>query len=122
MSAAKLKNRGRFAPLSRHKAAPTTVAQAFEYQCFPTLDLIAPDVALLQQAAEAIERLRTQGPVLVCCALGYSRSASAVAAWLLLSGRCSDAQQAEALIRKARPGIVLHPAHRLALQQLGAQP
>ncbi|WP_284365324.1 dual specificity protein phosphatase family protein, partial [Pseudomonas putida] len=94
----------------------------FEYQCFPTLDLIAPDVALLQQAANAIERLRAQGPLLVCCALGYSRSASAVAAWLLLSGRCSDAQQAEALIRKARPGIVLHPAHRLALQQLGALP
>ena len=122
MSAAKLKNRGRFAPLSRHKAAPTTAEPAFGYQCFPTLDLIAPDVALLQQAANAIERLRAQGPLLVCCALGYSRSASAVAAWLLLSGRCSDAQQAEALIRKARPGIVLHPAHRLALQQLGAQP
>ncbi len=91
-------------------------------QCF-TLDLIAPDVALgYTQAAEAIERLRAQGPVLVCCALGYSRSASAVAAWLLLSGRCSDAQQAEALIRKARPGIVLHPAHRRPLQRLGAQP
>ena len=121
MSAAKLKNRGRFAPLSQHKAAPSA-APAFEYQCFPTLDLIAPDAALLQQAANAIERLRAKGPLLVCCALGYSRSASAVAAWLLLSGRCSDAQQAEALIRKARPGSILHPAHRLALQQLGAQP
>jgi len=117
-----LKNQGRFAPLSRHKAAPTTAEPAFEYQCFPTLDLIAPDVALLQQAAEAIERLRAHGPVLVCCALGYSRSASAVAAWLLLSGRSSNAQQAEVMIRTARPDIVLHPAHRRALQQLGAQP
>ncbi|WEK31789.1 MAG: phosphatase PAP2/dual specificity phosphatase family protein [Candidatus Pseudomonas phytovorans] len=102
--------------------APTEVVSVLGYQCFPTLDLIAPDVALLRQAANAIERMRVQGPVLVCCALGYSRSASAVAAWLLLSGRSSDAQQAEALIRKARPGIVLHPAHRRALQQLGAQP
>ncbi|MDH1046187.1 dual specificity protein phosphatase family protein, partial [Pseudomonas juntendi] len=112
----------RFAPLSRRKAAPTTIASALDYQCFATLDLIAPDVALLQQAANAIEHLRAQGPVLVCCALGYSRSASAVAAWLLLSGRSSDAQQAEALIRQARPGIVLRNAHHQALQQLGAQP
>ncbi|MGE8321883.1 MAG: phosphatase PAP2/dual specificity phosphatase family protein [Pseudomonas sp.] len=97
-------------------------ASAVGYACFPTLDLIVPDSPVLYQAATAIERLRCQGPVLVCCALGYSRSASAVAAWLLLTGRCSDAQQAEALIRKARPGIVLHPAHRQALQHLGAQP
>jgi len=90
------------------------------YRSLPTLDLIAADANLLQQAADAIEHLRTQGPLLVCCALGYSRSASAVAAWLLLSGRCSDAAQAEALIREARPGIVLHPAHRQVLQHLGA--
>jgi len=90
------------------------------YRSLPTLDLIAADAKLLQQAADAIEHLRTQGPLLVCCALGYSRSASAVAAWLLLSGRCSDAAQAEALIRQARPGIVLHPAHHQVLQQLGA--
>ncbi|MEN4827326.1 phosphatase PAP2/dual specificity phosphatase family protein [Pseudomonas sp. P39-UII1] len=92
------------------------------YRSLPTLDLIAADAELLQQAADAIEHLRTQGPLLVCCALGYSRSASAVAAWLLLSGRCSDAAQAEALIRLARPGIVLHPAHRQVLKQLGAHP
>ncbi|WP_063913423.1 phosphatase PAP2/dual specificity phosphatase family protein [Pseudomonas sp. p21] len=117
---------GRFAALSRHKAAPTGSASAGQaahgYACFPTLDLIAPESPLLHQAAVAIERLRSQGPVLVCCALGYSRSASAVAAWLVLTGRCSDARQAEALIRKARPGVVLHSAHRQAVQQLGAQP
>ncbi|WP_144174860.1 phosphatase PAP2/dual specificity phosphatase family protein [Pseudomonas sp. Kh13] len=115
----------RFAALSRHKAAPTGYASAGQaahgYACFPTLDLIAPESPLLHQAAVAIERLRSQGPVLVCCALGYSRSASAVAAWLVLTGRCSDARQAEALIRKARPGVVLHSAHRQALQQLEAQ-
>ncbi|MFV3289246.1 phosphatase PAP2/dual specificity phosphatase family protein [Pseudomonas sp. NY11955] len=102
--------------------APTEVTPALGYRCFPALDLIAPDNALLQQAANAIERLRAQGPVLVCCALGYSRSATAVAAWLIITGRCNDAQQAAALIRKARPGIVLHNAHHQALQQLGAQP
>lgn len=92
------------------------------YQSLPTLDLIAPDRETLQQAAKAIEHCQRQGPVLVCCALGYSRSASAVAAWLLLSGRCASAEQAQALIRQARPGVVLQPAHQLALQQLEAHP
>jgi protein-tyrosine phosphatase len=92
------------------------------YHSLPTLDLIAPDSQLLAQAARAIEDMRQHGPLLVCCALGYSRSASAVAAWLLLSGRCNNVEQAETLIRNARPGVVLHPAHRLALQQLEAHP
>lgn len=93
-----------------------------EYLSLPTLDLITPGRETLQQAAQAIEGLRQHGPVLVCCALGYSRSASAVAAWLLVSGRCTHIDQAEALIRRARPQVVLHPAHRQALQQLQVQP
>jgi len=47
----------------------------------------------------------------VCCALGYSRSAASVAAWLLRSGRASDADAAVAIVRAARPGIVLGKAH-----------
>ncbi|MDZ3995416.1 putative protein YnbD [Pseudomonas sp. Teo4] len=101
---------------------PCSTTQGIDYQLLPTLDLVAPQSQLLQQAAVAIERLRQQGPLLVCCALGYSRSASAVAAWLLLTGRCSDIAQAQVLIHKVRQGVVLSPAHRLALQQLDAQP
>ncbi|MDF9618205.1 phosphatase PAP2/dual specificity phosphatase family protein [Pseudomonas entomophila] len=104
------------------KPAPTQSASPRRYHNLPTLDLVAPSSQLLQQAAKAIEDLRQQGPLLVCCALGYSRSASAVAAWLVLSGRCNDVDEAETLIRKARPGVVFHPAHRLALQQLEAHP
>ena len=102
--------------------AMTTLETPQDYQSLPTLDLIVPDREILQQAAKAIEHHHQQGPVLVCCALGYSRSASAVAAWLLLSGHCTSASQAEALIRQARPGVVLHPAHRLVLHNLEAQP
>ncbi|MFF7109898.1 phosphatase PAP2/dual specificity phosphatase family protein [Pseudomonas sichuanensis] len=96
--------------------------QPVQYRSLPSLDLIAPSRQTLEQAAAAIEHLRQHGPVLVCCALGYSRSASAVAAWLIISGRCSDASQAEMLIRKARPKVVLHSAHRRALQQLETHP
>lgn len=86
------------------------------YCSLPSLDLVAPDALTCQRAAEAIERLRHEGPLLVCCALGYSRSATALAAWLLHSGRCQSVESAVALIRQARPQIVLGPQHLAALQ------
>ncbi|KRP62932.1 phosphatase PAP2/dual specificity phosphatase family protein [Pseudomonas trivialis] len=92
--------------------------QGRAYQCIPALDLIAPTPAECRHAAEAIERLRVSGPLLVCCALGYSRSATAVAAWLLHSGRAATVDQALAIIRTARAEVVLHPAHREALEGL----
>ena len=62
----------------------------------------------VEQAAEAIERLRTQGPLLVCCALGRSRSAASLATWLLRSGRATDVD--------AAAGIVLGQAHLRAIE------
>jgi protein-tyrosine phosphatase len=92
--------------------------QGRAYQCIPVLDLIAPTPTECRQAAEAIERLRARGPLLVCCALGYSRSATAVAAWLLHSGRATTVDEALTIIRAARTDVVLHPAHREALEGL----
>lgn len=86
------------------------------YCSLPSLDLVAPDALTCQRAAEAIERLRHNGPLLVCCALGYSRSATAVAAWLLHSGRCQSVESAVKLVRQARPQVVLGPQHLAALQ------
>ncbi|AZF24182.1 phosphatase PAP2/dual specificity phosphatase family protein [Pseudomonas sp. R3-52-08] len=92
--------------------------QGRSYHCIPVVDLIAPTSAECLQAAKAIERLRLDGPLLVCCALGYSRSATAIAAWLLHSGRATTVDKALAIIRTARARVVLHPAHRLALEGL----
>nr|WP_177429540.1 MULTISPECIES: phosphatase PAP2/dual specificity phosphatase family protein [unclassified Pseudomonas] len=93
------------------------------YCSLPSLDLVAPDALTCQRAAETIENLRHKGPVLVCCALGYSRSATAVAAWLLYSGRCQSVDAAVALIRQARPQVVVGPQHLAALQSMvDAQP
>lgn len=92
--------------------------QGRAYQSIPVLDLIAPTPDECLRAAQAIERLRSNGPVLVCCALGYSRSATAVAAWLLHSGRVTTVDEALAIIRTARARVVLHPAHREALEGL----
>ena len=92
--------------------------QGRTYQSIPVLDLIAPTPAECLQAAQAIERLRASGPVLVCCALGYSRSATAVAAWLLHTRRAATVEQALSIIRTARTDVVLRPAHREALEGL----
>jgi protein-tyrosine phosphatase/membrane-associated phospholipid phosphatase len=88
------------------------------YYSLPVLDLTVPTDAQCKQVAEAIEKLRQHGPLLVCCALGYSRSATAVAAWLLHSGRAASVDEACRLVQRARPGVVLGPQHRLTLGQV----
>ncbi|AZC25135.1 Ser/Thr and Tyr protein phosphatase (dual specificity) [Pseudomonas sessilinigenes] len=88
------------------------------YRSLPVLDLCAPSPAQCLEAAKAIEDLRQHGPLLVCCALGYSRSATALAAWLLHSGRASSVDGAIVQLQRARPHIVLQAAHRQALQSL----
>ena len=77
------------------------------WHAYPALDLVAPPPSTLREAAATIERARENGAVLVCCALGYSRSASALAAWLLITGRASSLQDAVERVRRVRPRIVL---------------
>jgi protein-tyrosine phosphatase len=86
------------------------------YRGFPVLDLTVPDAAVLRAAAEAIEEGRATGPVLVCCALGYSRSAAAIVAWLLMTRRAATVDEAMSMVRKARPAIVLKREHCTALE------
>ena len=71
------------------------------------LDLVPPRPDQLREAAAAIESGRSAGPVLVCCALGYSRSACVVATWLALYGGAGSVSNAVEQIRHARPRIVL---------------
>ena len=84
----------------------------------PQLDLVPPSAHELTRAADAIEQARARGPVLVCCALGVSRSACAVAAWLLRTGRAADVNAAIARVRAARPSVVLTDRHVAALRAL----
>jgi hypothetical protein len=91
----------------------TPAAGATRYIALPMLDLVTPDPVTLAQAVHAIES--APKPVLVCCALGYSRSACAVAAWLLRSGRAHSAAEAVAMIERARPQVVLGPHHHAAI-------
>jgi len=97
---------------------PLCVPHGSLYRSLPLLDLVAPNAAQCRAAAEAIEATQRRGPTLVCCAMGYSRSATAVAAWLLHTGRVSDVDSAIACLRQARPQIRLGPQQRQTLEQM----
>ncbi|WP_064695325.1 MULTISPECIES: phosphatase PAP2/dual specificity phosphatase family protein [Rhizobium] len=68
---------------------------------FPTLDLTGLDKIQTRAAANLIEVARHQGPVLVCCALGFQRSAGVIVRWLLVTRRCENAAEALRLIEGA---------------------
>ncbi|MEO8215625.1 MAG: phosphatase PAP2/dual specificity phosphatase family protein [Acidobacteriota bacterium] len=88
------------------------------YHSIPMLDLTVPPPENLRAAAEVIQSARSAGPVLVCCALGYSRSAAAVVAWLVMTKRAASVQEATQLVQRARPAVVLHDEHHAALEAL----
>jgi protein-tyrosine phosphatase/membrane-associated phospholipid phosphatase len=90
-------------------------ARAARYSNVPMLDLVVPSHAQIERAALMIVEARSHGTVLVCCALGFSRSALAVSAWLLRVGLCASADEAASRVRAARPDIVLDPSHMTAL-------
>mgnify|MGYP003700584797 FL=1 len=100
--------------LSAELPAPATAA---DWTALPSLDLVAPAPRKLREAARVIEEARASGPVLVCCALGYSRSAAAVACWLLMTRRAGSMTEATARLRALRPRIVLTGRFQAAVRE-----
>jgi protein-tyrosine phosphatase len=88
------------------------------YHNIPVLDLTLPSEAQLAAAVRAIDAALRNGPTLVCCALGYSRSALACGAWLLATGRAASADEALAMLRQARPAVVLDERHAGLLRNI----
>ena len=90
---------------------------ATHYAAVPMLDMVAPTPAQLRRAVEELERLSAaQQPVLVCCGLGYGRSAAVVIAWLLASGRVPDIETALARVQAVRP-VHVSPDTLLSIRQ-----
>ena len=92
------------------------------YRHLPVLDLTAPTPAQLAEAATFIDAHATQGIVYVHCKIGYSRSAAAVGAWLLATGRATSVVDAIAQLRTSRPSIVIRQEVRDALCAFAPQP
>ena len=95
-------------------------SQQWPYCSVPLLDLAVPTPAELAQAVAALDELWPTGPVLVHCALGYSRAAVVVAAWLLHRGLAATPEAAVARVQAARPQVVLSIGHRAALAAYAA--
>lgn len=85
------------------------------WTCVPMLDLVTPHPAQLRDGAAGIEKGRRSGRVLVCCALGYSRSAATIATWLMTTGSARSVGEAVDKVHQARPRIVIDPEVRNAI-------
>ncbi|HUS36826.1 MAG TPA: phosphatase PAP2/dual specificity phosphatase family protein [Verrucomicrobiae bacterium] len=87
-------------------------AKAFrgvKYLNVPILDLTAPPPEQLGVMAEFIKQESRNGVVYVHCKAGYSRSAAAVAAYLIESGACGSGADAFQIVKAARPSVVIRP-------------
>jgi membrane-associated phospholipid phosphatase len=93
--------------------APELQLRANAY--IPILDLTIPTTSQLDSAVESI--LRLPRPILVCCALGYSRSATVSAAWLLKTKAALSVDEAVSEIERLRPRVVISEAHRKRLTE-----
>lgn len=82
-----------------------------------TMDLTPPSVADLDYAVAFIRQHIRNGAVLVHCALGYSRSAAVIAAYLLSEGHADSIPEAERIIRRTRPQIVLSRQYYMTLEK-----
>jgi len=79
------------------------------YRNTPVLDLTAATQAQLVEISKFIGNHSRNGAVYVHCKVGYSRSAAAVAAYLIMSGKVKTAEEAFAMIRRVRPSVVIRP-------------
>ena len=85
------------------------------YSLIPVLDMTPLSIEQCQRAAEKIDQFQKQGSVLVCCALGYSRSATAVIAWLLLTKRAANVEDAITKVKTARCSVVISSKQKALL-------
>ena len=88
---------------------------AGNYSLIPVLDMTPLTAKVCQKAASIIEQYHQQGKVLVYCALGYSRSATAIIAWLLWSNRANNVDDAINMVKKSRQNIVISAQQRQIL-------
>jgi protein-tyrosine phosphatase len=85
------------------------------YHSLPVLDAMPPTADQLAAAIRAIDAGLADGSVYLHCALGYGRSGTVAAAYLIHAGAAADVKQAIALLKQARPGVVLSRGQRDAV-------
>jgi rhodanese-related sulfurtransferase len=86
----------------------------------PLLDGHAPTPEMLGEAVAWIRARPKDTAVLIHCAVGYQRSATVAAAYLLAAGLAESAEAAEATLQTLRPGVRLTAGQREALAAFAA--
>lgn len=82
-----------------------------DYVFIPMLDMVPPESTELVRTAQEMQRLHNNHQsVLICCALGYGRSAAAMLVWLAAYGGCDNLTEAQRQLRVARPNMILPAA------------
>ena len=89
---------------------------AVAYCSLPILDLTGPTRQQLHDAVMFITKHAGKGKVYVHCKIGYSRSAAVVGSYLLASKRVASVEEAIALMRMARPSLIIRPEALEALR------
>jgi len=93
-----------------------TTRDCARYECIPTLDTAAPEIAAMRAL---VDRLADEdGPIFLHCAMGHGRSATVAAALMIRRGLARDVDEAVERMRAARPGVHLHPVQRAAVAAL----
>jgi predicted protein tyrosine phosphatase len=80
------------------------------------LDLTPPTTEQTKQAIAFIKANAERGIVYVHCKIGYSRTAAIAGAYLIDSGEAETAGDALAMLRRARPSIIVRPEAVKALE------
>jgi protein-tyrosine phosphatase len=86
------------------------------YLCAPALDGGVPEEQAMRELLRALRKL--EGPVYVHCAAGHARSASVVAAMLVLEGRAATIDDAERMLQDIRPRVSMTASQRALVARL----
>jgi len=86
------------------------------YLSLPVLDMTVPSIAVVKLALDWLAQQPKDAAVCVHCALGLSRSATVVAAWLVYSQQAPNAREAFMQLRQLRP-VVWSNVHEQLVDQ-----
>ncbi|SFH85588.1 dual specificity protein phosphatase family protein [Planctomicrobium piriforme] len=92
---------GAFVDLTAEFATPASIRKKLPVYCIPTLDGCAPAWNACEKVFNQLHNRDLR--IYVCCANGYGRSVTFLAAWLCERGVCRSPQEAIELIQSVRP-------------------
>ncbi len=90
--------------------------RAKAFACVPMLDGTAPSADSLTLAVEHLEAMAARGATYVHCALGHSRSALVILAYLLKTGKIASIDAGLRELRSLRPRVGLSSGQRALLE------